>query len=132
MIRSDVRQRGKKNGEGDDERKDERKKKRWDGICKMDTKRKKQKKENGEGSPVARRVDLQKKRRWRRRSNKKRGEKKRKKEKTRGKIKGEDSPSRAASAWQRLNGDTSSTKLAAGLRSVARNYKATRLLTRPG
>ena len=25
-----------------------------------------------------------------------------------------------------------STKLAAGLRSVARNYKATRLLTRPG
>ena len=27
---------------------------------------------------------------------------------------------------------TFSTKLAAGLRSVARNYKATRLLTRPG
>ena len=41
-------------------------------------------------------------------------------------------PLAAAKQAATVNGSVFSTKLAAGLRSVARNYKATRLLTRPG
>ena len=47
-------------------------------------------------------------------------------------IGGTPPPLAASQAGKSTKWEGLSTKLAAGLRSVARNYKATRLLTRPG